>query len=248
MLYHVLHQHVLTLCSGDEDQAQERINKLAKILKEKQVGSALRSAGVGVVSCIIQRDEGRAPVRHSFQWSLDKLYYEEDPLQRHLEPPLSIFLELVYHYTLMDQLSFSFFILMSLLTIYCLCVFIYFVMIQDKLKGYETIQYTPSRDRQWHLYTVVDKPQPIQRMFLRTLVRQSNSNEGFLTYQGQDVGKTPAQKALPFTSRSLLRSLNAALEELELHGHNTSVKADYAHMYLCILREQQIEDLVPYNR
>lgn len=198
--------------SGDEDQAQERINKLAKILKEKQVGSAVRSAGVGVVSCIIQRDEGRAPVRHSFQWSFDKLYYEEDPLQRHLEPPLSIFLEL------------------------------------DKLKGYETIQYTPSRDRQWHLYTVVDKPQPIQRMFLRTLVRQSSTNEGFLSYQGQDVGKTQPQKALSFTSRSLLRSLNAALEELELHGHNTSVRADYAHMYLCILREQQIEDLVPYNR
>ncbi|KAF5178012.1 Acetyl-coa carboxylase [Thalictrum thalictroides] len=198
--------------SGDEDQAQERINKLAKILKEKQVSSALRSAGVGVISCIIQRDEGRAPVRHSFHWSLEKLYYEEEPLQRHLEPPLSIFLEL------------------------------------DKLKGYENIQYTPSRDRQWHLYTVVDKPQPIQRMFLRTLVRQSNTDEGFQIYQGQDIGKPRAQKALSYTSRSILRSLNAALEELELHGHNTKVKADYAHMYLCILREQQIEDFVPYYR
>ncbi|KAL5714796.1 acetyl-coenzyme-A carboxylase [Ranunculus cassubicifolius] len=197
--------------SGDEDQAQERIDKLAKILKEKQVGSALHSAGVGDISCIIQRDEGRAPVRHSFQWSPEKLYYEEDPLQRHLEPPLSIFLEL------------------------------------DKLKGYENIQYTPSRDRQWHMYTVVDKPQPIQRMFLRTLVRQS-TNEGFLLYPGQEVRKYQPEKPLSFTSRSILRSLNAALEELELHGHNISVKADYSHMYLCILREQQLEDLVPYNR
>ncbi|KAF6175732.1 hypothetical protein GIB67_022734 [Kingdonia uniflora] len=196
--------------SGDEDQAQERINKLAKILKEKQVGSALRSAGVGVISCIIQRDEGRVPVRHSFRWSLEKMYFAEEPLQRHLEPPLSIFLEL------------------------------------DKLKGYENIQYTPSRDRQWHLYTVKDQPQPIQRMFLRTLVRQSNSNLGISMYHGLSVGtnKTP----LSFTSSSILRSLMAALEELELHGHKESFKSDHAHMYLCILKEQQVDDLVPYPR
>lgn len=82
-------------CSGDEDQAQERINKLAKILKEQEVGTSLHTAGVGVISCIIQRDEGRAPMRHSFHWSSEKLYYEEEPLLRHLEPPLSIYLELV---------------------------------------------------------------------------------------------------------------------------------------------------------
>lgn len=85
----------MVLCSGDEDQAQERINKLAKILKEQEVGSGLHSAGVGVISCIIQRDEGRAPMRHSFHWSPEKFYYEEEPLLRHLEPPLSIYLELV---------------------------------------------------------------------------------------------------------------------------------------------------------
>ncbi|CAI8605998.1 unnamed protein product [Vicia faba] len=130
--------------SGDEDQAQERINKLAKILREQEVGSIIHAAGVGDISCIIQRDEGRAPMRYSFHWSAEKLYYEEEPLLRHLEPPLSIYLEL------------------------------------DKLKGYENIRYTPSRDRQWHLYTVVDtKPQPIQRMFLRTLLRQPTTNEGY---------------------------------------------------------------------
>ena len=85
----------LMLCSGDEDQAQERINKLAKILKEHGVASSLRTAGVGVISCIIQRDEGRAPMRHSFHWTAEKSYYEEEPLLRHLEPPLSIYLELV---------------------------------------------------------------------------------------------------------------------------------------------------------
>lgn len=86
------------LYSGDEDQAQERINKLAKILKEKELGSNLHAAGVGVISCIIQRDEGRTPMRHSFHWSGETFYYKEEPLLRHLEPPLSIYLELVSRY------------------------------------------------------------------------------------------------------------------------------------------------------
>ncbi|KAJ8762687.1 hypothetical protein K2173_011167 [Erythroxylum novogranatense] len=197
--------------SGDEDQAQERIERLAEILKEQEVGSSLRTAGVGVISCIIQRDEGRAPMRHSFHWTAEKLYYEEEPLLRHLEPPLSIYLEL------------------------------------DKLKGYENIKYTPSRDRQWHLYTVVDKPVPIQRMFLKTLVRQS-TNEGFAAYQGLGMEATRLQSATSFTSRSILRSLVAAMEEVELNSHNATVKSDHAHMYLCILHEQRIDDLVPYTK
>ncbi|XVE55454.1 hypothetical protein DITRI_Ditri03aG0159900 [Diplodiscus trichospermus] len=198
--------------SGDEDQAQERINKLAKILKDKEVGSSLRSAGVGVISCIIQRDEGRTPMRHSFHWSAEKLFYEEEPLLRHLEPPLSIFLEL------------------------------------DKLKGYENIQYTPSCVCQWHLYSVVDKPLPIQRMFLRTLVRQPMSDDGLAAYRGLDVDMMRSQWAMSFTSRGILRSLMAAMEELELNVHNATLKSDNAHMYLCILREQQINDLVPYPK
>ncbi|PRQ21506.1 putative ligase [Rosa chinensis] len=201
--------------SGDEDQAQERIKKLAKILKEQGVASSLHSAGVTVISCIIQRDEGRAPMRHSFHWSSEKLYYEEEPLLRHLEPPLSIYLEL------------------------------------DKLKGYENIQYTPSRDRQWHLYTVVDKtvkPPPIQRMFLRTLVRQPTTNEGFSGFQQLDIATASNQFSLSFTSRSILRSLSTAMEELELNAHNATVKSDHTHMYLYILREQQINDLLPYHK
>ncbi|KAK6131147.1 hypothetical protein DH2020_035109 [Rehmannia glutinosa] len=180
--------------SGDEDQAQERVNKLAKILKEKEVSSSLRNAGVGAVSCIIQRDEGRGPMRHSFHWSAGKLYYEEEPLLRHLEPPLSIYLEL------------------------------------DKLKGYENIRYTPSRDRQWHLYTVIDKPLPIRRMFLRTLVRQPLSDEGLTVYQVMDQGVTHSLWALSFTSRSILRSLMSAMEELELNAHNSAIKSDHAHI------------------
>lgn len=198
--------------SGDEDQAQERINKLAKKLREVEVSSSLRNAGVRVISCIIQRDEGRGPMRHSFHWSLEMQYYEEEPLMRHVEPPLSTYLEL------------------------------------DKLKSYERIQYTPSRDRQWHLYTVMDKTAPIQRMYLRTLVRQSISNEGYTIYQGPDKGITQNLWTSSFTSRSILRSLMSAMEELELHVHNAKVKSDHAHMYLYIVQEQLIDDLLPYNK
>ncbi|XP_031498417.1 acetyl-CoA carboxylase 1-like isoform X2 [Nymphaea colorata] len=191
--------------SGDEDQAQERITKLAKTLKERSIVSSLLEAGINVVSCIIQRDEGRAPMRHSFHWSAGKQYYEEEPLLRHLEPPLSTFLEL------------------------------------EKLKGYKKLQYRPSRDRQWHLYTVTDKPP--QRMFLRTLVRQPISSADSSVIHGLDVGKDLLEKAFSFTSTSILKSLIGALEELELHSHNKTMKSDHVHMYLCILREQKLSDL-----
>ncbi|ONK64464.1 uncharacterized protein A4U43_C07F26320 [Asparagus officinalis] len=199
--------------SGDEDQAQERIHRLAKILKEESVISGLRNSGVRGISCIIQRDEGRAPMRHSFHWSAEKNYYEEEPLLRHLEPPLSTFLEL------------------------------------HKLKGYENIKYTPSRDRQWHLYTVVDSKALIQRMFLRTLVRQPNTTDGFFSVgQGLDMEISHVQPSMSFTSVSILRSLFAALEELELHVHSEAIRSDHSHMYLCILREQQLFDLLPSSR
>lgn len=55
----------------------------------------LQVSGVGVVSCVIQRDEGRAPTRHCFQWSHEHHYFAEEPLLRHVEPPLSNLLELV---------------------------------------------------------------------------------------------------------------------------------------------------------
>ena len=127
--------------------------------------------------------------------------------------------------------------------------FVWNLWIQDKLKAYENIRYTPSRDRQWHLYTVVDpKPQSIQRMFLRTLVRQSTTNEGFSSYQGLSVEVSHAQLAMSFTSRSILRSLMTAMEELELNAHNATVKSEHAHMYLYIIREQQLHDLVPYPK
>lgn len=205
---------------------------MAKILKEKEVSSSLSKAGVGVVSCIIQRDEGRGPMRHSFHWSEEKHYYEEEPLLRHLEPPLSIYLELVRKFVFLYSNIYS-------------CLYLKDFCVQDKLKDYENIRYTPSRDRQWHLYTVTDKPRPIQRMFLRTFVRQPISNEGLTVL---DQGSTQSLWTLSFTSRSILRSIISAMEELELNSHNSSMKPDHAHMYLYILRQQQIEDLLPYQK
>lgn len=82
-------------------------------------------------------------------------------------------------------------------------------------------------------------------MFLRTLVRQPTSNEGFM---GLDIGTNRSPLAMSFTARSILRSLTTAMEELELHVHNATVRSDHAHMYLYILREQQIDDLVPYSK
>lgn len=67
-------------------------------------------------------------------------------------------------------------------------------------------------------------------------------------YQGLDMDSSFSHLGLSYTSRSILQSVSTALEELELHVHNATVKSDHAHMYLCILREQQLYDLVPFSR
>lgn len=197
--------------SGDEDQAQERIDKLAKILRDNKLSSDLLDSGVGVISCIIQRDEGRTPMRHSFHWSSEKKYYVEEPLLRDVEPPLSTFLEL------------------------------------EKLKGFRNLKYTPSRDRQWHLYTVLDNANT-KRMFLRMILRQPRANTGFGSSPSLDIEIYRAQPYLSFTSMSILRSLMTALEELELQVHNATIRSDCSHMYICILREQVFHDLLPPSR
>uniref|UniRef100_A0A0E0B9J6 Uncharacterized protein n=1 Tax=Oryza glumipatula TaxID=40148 RepID=A0A0E0B9J6_9ORYZ len=201
---------------GDEDQAQERMNTLVKILNSNSVRSYLSGAGVRVISCIIQRGEGCPPMRHTYQWSVDKLCYEEDLMHRHVEPPLSAFLEL-------DKMN---------------------------LEGYNEAKYTPSRDRQWHIYTLVKKKKDLrsndQRMFLRTIVRQPSANRGFLS-GSIDNGGSHAQASSYYTSNSILRSLMGALDEIELHAHDETVRSSLSHMYLCILREQQLHNLIPFS-
>ena len=45
-----------------------------------------------------------------------------------------------------------------------------------KLKQYKALQYTPSRNRQWHMYAAVERPDarsyPLRRLFARGTVRQ----------------------------------------------------------------------------
>lgn len=73
-------------------------------------------------------------------------------------------------------------------------------------------------------------------------------NDVLTVYQVLDKGITQTLWASSFTSRSILRSLVSAMEELELHVHNTTVRSDHAHMYLYIIQEQRINDLLPYNK
>eukprot|EP00250_Pteridium_aquilinum_P007836 c17476_g1_i1 orf=321-7031(+) len=184
--------------SGDEDQAQERIEKLIKTLKEEPLSSSVNAAGVKVVSCIIQRDEGRSPMRHCFYWSPEEQRFVEEPIFRHVEPPLSNLLEL------------------------------------SKLKGYSNVRYAPSRDRLWHLYTVVDKP-AIRRMFLRALLRQPRPSNSL------------GSETESYTSESVIVALQGALEELELLAHDVNIRADHVHMFLTILRAQEIRDLCDHS-
>ncbi|XP_024374276.1 acetyl-CoA carboxylase 1 [Physcomitrium patens] len=191
--------------SGDEDQINERVEKLAKALKGESLGAMLQVSGVGVVSCVIQRDEGRAPTRHCFQWSHEHHYFAEEPLLRHVEPPLSNLLEL------------------------------------EKLKGFTNMQFAPSRNRQWYIYNAVDGKTRTRRMFLRALIRQPKPRDES-GYENLD------SRSITLVEDSITQSLQGALDELELAVHDTNSKADHIHVYLCILRAQELGDLTQASR
>nr|CAL63610.1 acetyl-coenzyme A carboxylase [Alopecurus myosuroides] len=197
--------------SGDNDQAQDKMDKLSFVLKQDVVMADLRAADVKVVSCIVQRDGAIMPMRRTFLLSEEKLCYEEEPILRHVEPPLSALLEL-------DKL---------------------------KVKGYNEMKYTPSRDRQWHIYTLrnTENPKMLHRVFFRTLVRQPSAGNRFTSDHITDVEVGHAEEPLSFTSSSILKSLMIAKEELELHA----IRTGHSHMYLCILKEQKLLDLVPVS-
>ncbi|OEL17844.1 Acetyl-CoA carboxylase 2 [Dichanthelium oligosanthes] len=196
---------------SSDDQAQHRMEKLTKILKDTSVVNDLRAAGLKVICCIVQRDEARMPMRHTFLWSDEKSCYEEEQILRHVEPPLSVLLEL-------DKL---------------------------KVKGYNEMKYTPSRDRQWHIYTLrnTENPKMLHRVFFRTIVRQPNVGNKFPSALIGDNEVGGPEESLSFTSNSILRSLMTAIEELELHA----IRTGHSHMYLCILKEQKLLDLIPFS-
>ncbi|XP_052155792.1 acetyl-CoA carboxylase 2 [Oryza glaberrima] len=192
--------------SGDD---ADRIAKLPLILKDNVTD--LHASGVKTISFIVQRDEARMTMRRTFLWSDEKLSYEEEPILRHVEPPLSALLEL-------DKL---------------------------KVKGYNEMKYTPSRDRQWHIYTLrnTENPKMLHRVFFRTLVRQPSVSNKFSLGQIGDMEVGSAEEPLSFISTSILRSLMTAIEELELHA----IRTGHSHMYLHVLKEQKLLDLVPVS-
>ena len=100
---------------SSDDQAQHRMEKLTKILNDTSVANDLRAAGLKAISCIVQRDEARMPMRHSFVWSDEKCCYDEEQILRHVEPPLSALLELVCLSTLLHV------VLLHLVLMICLC-------------------------------------------------------------------------------------------------------------------------------
>ncbi len=222
--------------SGDD---ADRIAKLPLILKDNVTD--LHASGVKTISFIVQRDEARMTMRRTFLWSDEKLSYEEEPILRHVEPPLSALLELVRDIIKMIMFWYGIDYLLCSLYLFSL------LWIQDKLKvkGYNEMKYTPSRDRQWHIYTLrnTENPKMLHRVFFRTLVRQPSVSNKFSSGQIGDMEVGSAEEPLSFTSTSILRSLMTAIEELELHA----IRTGHSHMYLHVLKEQKLLDLVPVS-
>nr|AHC53984.1 plastid transported acetyl-CoA carboxylase [Eleusine indica] len=199
------------ISKNSDDQAQQRMDELSRILKQGDVTKDLHATGLKVISCIVQRDDVNMPMRHTFVWSDEKLGYVEERLLQHVEPPLSALLEL-------EKLN---------------------------VKGYNDTKYTPSRDRQWHIYTLrnTENPKMLHRVFFRTIVRQPNTSNKFTSSQIGDFEVGGSEESLSYTSNSILRSLMTAIEELELHA----IRTGYTHMYLCVLKEQKLLDFIPVS-
>lgn len=99
--------------------------------------------------------------------------------------------------------------------------------------------YAPSRDRQWYMYSATDANSNIRRKFLRALVRQPKSRE-----DSENAGILPESPGgITLVEQSVMKALQGALDELELAAHDTNGKADHIHMYLSILRAQELGNL-----
>lgn len=104
------------------------------------------------------------------------------------------------------------------------------------------MHYASSRDRQWYNYLATDPKTKVRRMFSRSVVRQSKSGE-----EGT-AEVTPESRGIIPVEESVTKALQGALDELELAAHDTNGKADHVHMYLCILRAQELGDLTQASR
>lgn len=99
------------------------------------------------------------------------------------------------------------------------------------------MQYAPSRNRQWYIYNTIDGKTRTRRMFLRALVRHPKPSD-------ESGMAQPGSRGITLVKDSITQSLQGALDELELAVHDINGKADHIHMYLCILRAQELDDLL----
>jgi len=85
------------------------------------------------------------------------------------------------------------------------------------------------------MYNATDGKTRTRRMFLRALIRQPKpSDESGVELDSRDIN---------LVKDSIIQSLQGALDELELAVHDANGKAEHIHMYLCILRAQELDDL-----
>ena len=81
-----------------QGSTEDRIATLRSALLDPTATSMMRHAGVTAVSCILVQPgdaPGKAPLRNCFHWTQERDTFDEWPLLRHVEPPLSDLLELV---------------------------------------------------------------------------------------------------------------------------------------------------------
>ena len=83
----------------------------------------------------------------------------------------------------------------------------------SKLRQYKALQYTPSRNRQWHMYSAVERPDarsyPLRRLFVRGTVRQLG-HPALLAASYSGNGAAVAAAAVA----EVEEGLSAVLEEL----------------------------------
>lgn len=75
-------------------------------------------------------------------------------------------------------------------------------------------------------------------MFMRALIRQPIARD--------ESGAELDSRGIKRVEESITQSLQGALDELELAVHDINGKADHIHMYLCILRAQDLAQALRY--
>ena len=85
------------------------------------------------------------------------------------------------------------------------------------------MEYSASRDRQWHMYSTQELPRGIRRLFLRALVRQPRT-----------AVPTSPQGTMRVAQEACVKALEGVVEEVG------GKRADAAHVFLSLLGAVQM--------